>query len=136
MRCPKCQAEVLDWHFYCQNCNYQIQGYRPETEKLPRGSVERAGALVLKVLVTISIASGLVLMAGRGGWKEIAAGVRGDTETPLKAKTNSKATRPPREKAITGHSEDTDSAHAKPAEGQKEKTTGAAESVRALPQKI
>jgi hypothetical protein len=121
MRCPKCQAEVQEWHFYCQNCHIQVQGYGPETENHTRGRVERAGARVINALVGILVITVLVLTARAVQWTEIYAAIRGDAVAPARADTAPKARRALHAKSDASRTEDKDSTPAKITEEPKGK---------------
>ena len=52
MQCPKCQAEVPEWQFYCSNCRAQVQTYKSEVERPLRGRFERAGLRIVAAKMT------------------------------------------------------------------------------------
>ena len=93
MQCPKCQAEVSEGHFYCSNCQAQVQTYEPEVEISRRGRFERAGARLLNALVWVAIISALVLIGRMALWTELIAAIRGEPAISEKAETDSKAKR-------------------------------------------
>jgi len=103
MQCPKCQAEVPEWHFYCPSCCAQVRTYRPEIEKPPRGRFERAGARVLNALVWISIIAALILTGRAVQWRELFAAVRGYTDVSEESGTDSKVKRGPHIRSDEGH---------------------------------
>jgi len=103
MQCPKCQAEVPEWHFYCPSCCAQVQTYRPEVETPPRGRFERAGVRVLNALVWISIIAALILTGRAVQWNELFAAVRGYTDVSEKSETDSKVKRGSRIRSDEGH---------------------------------
>lgn len=92
MRCPKCQAEVSEGHFYCSNCQAQVQTYEPDVEISRRGRFERAGARLLNALVWVAIISALVLIGRMALWSELIAAIRGEPEIS-EPETDSKAKR-------------------------------------------
>lgn len=138
MRCPNCQVEVQEWHFYCQNCHVQIQGFRRETERYnsPRGRVERAGARVINALVGILLVSVLVLTGRAVPWKEIYAAIQGDASSLAKSETVSETTRTLRGKSDASHPEGKSSTAAKNNDGQKAKKDAVVESAKARAQKV
>jgi hypothetical protein len=127
MRCPNCQVEVQDWHFYCQNCHVQIQGYSRETDKPARGRIEKAGARVINALVGTLIIIVLVLTARAVQWKEIYAAIHGDAAALAKSDTVSEVKRTLRAKSDAGRPEGKVSTQSKTSEGQKGKKDAAVE---------
>src|SRR5262245_40372812 len=100
MQCPKCQAEVPEWQFYCSNCRAQVQTYEPEVGRPLRGRIERAGLRVLNALVWVSIIIALILVGRMVAWSELIAAIRGDAAVSEKVETDSKVKR-----ASRSHSE-------------------------------
>jgi hypothetical protein len=71
MRCPKCQTEVPDGHFYCPNCRVSIYGYLPEGGMLTGGKLERAGRRLLDLLLLLVLIGGGIVLARAIKWKEL-----------------------------------------------------------------
>lgn len=78
MQCPKCRADVPEWHFYCSNCNALVSDARARAEKDGTGVVERTGQKVVKLLFAIFIGGLIVLMARAVQWRDLAKLVSGD----------------------------------------------------------
>lgn len=135
MQCPKCQAEVPEWHFYCPNCCTQVQTYKPEIERPPRGRFERAGARVLEAMVWMLIIAALVLTGRAVQWNEIFAAIRGYTDVSEKSGTDSKVKRASRTRSDEDRPDKAPMV-AKTAEVSRQEKKDAVESVRAMPQKI
>jgi hypothetical protein len=136
MRCPKCQAEVSEWHFYCQNCHAQIQNYRPEVEKPSRGAFERAGARALNALLLIMAIAVLVLSGRTVRWSELFASIRGDADVSAKSEMKSEARRQARKQSDLDRRDDESPAPQKTIEVVGEAKNAAVESVREMRQKI
>src|SRR5262249_39638890 len=102
MQCPKCQAEVLEWHFYCQNCQTQIQGYKPGVEKPSRGRFERAGVRMLNAMVWMLTIAVLVLTGRLVQWGELFAAIRGDTDISVIPKPDTTVNRASHSKSVSG----------------------------------
>ncbi|MGE0130670.1 MAG: PEGA domain-containing protein [Blastocatellales bacterium] len=136
MRCPKCQAEISEWHFYCQNCHTQIQSYKPEVEKPERGRIERAGVRVLNALAWVSIIAVLILTGRTVQWSELFAAIRGDTGVSAGSRPDSKDARAPRTRLDGGRQDDRSPTDTKDVEVSERGKSDAIESVRAMPQKI
>lgn len=136
MKCPKCKAEVPEWHFYCQNCHIQIHDYKPEAERPPLGRIERAGARVLNALVGLSIIAVLVLTGRAVQWSELFAAIRGDTSVSAESRLASKESRSTRARSTEGRREDEPPTDVKAVEASGREKKDVVESVRAMPQKI
>lgn len=71
MRCPNCQTDVPEGHFYCPGCQVPIYSYVPQGQKSRGGRLERAGKRLFDlVLILILIGAGVVL-ARAIKWKEV-----------------------------------------------------------------
>lgn len=71
MRCPKCQTDVPDGHFYCPNCRVSIYGYLPEGGIANGGKLERAGRRLLDLLLLLALIGGGIVLARAIKWKEL-----------------------------------------------------------------
>ena len=71
MRCPKCQTDVPDGHFYCPNCRVSIYGYSPEGGMANGGKLERAGRRLLDLLLLLALIGGGIVLARAIKWKEL-----------------------------------------------------------------
>ena len=71
MRCPKCQTDVPDGHFYCPNCRVSIYGYLPEGSMTGGGKLERAGRRLLDMLLLLALIGGSIVLARAIKWKEL-----------------------------------------------------------------
>ena len=71
MRCPKCQTDVPDGHFYCPNCRASIYGYMPESGMMGGGKLERAGRRILDILLLLALIGGSIVLARAIKWKEL-----------------------------------------------------------------
>lgn len=136
MRCPKCQTEVSEWHFYCQNCHTQVHDYKPEVEKPQRGRIERAGARMLNAMVWLSIVAALVLTGRAVQWGGFFAAIRGDTGVSAEPRADSKDTRSFRTRLARERRGDKATTTVKSVEAPTREKKDAVESVRAMPQKI
>jgi hypothetical protein len=136
MQCLKCQAEVSEWHFYCQNCRAQIQSFRPEAEKPSRGVFERAGARTLNALLLI-LGIAVLVLAGRAvQWSELFASIRGAADVSAESGARSEARRRPLRRSDADRREDESPKLQKTIEGAGRGKSAAVESVREMRQKI
>ena len=71
MRCPKCQTDVPEGHFYCPNCRGSIYGYLPEGGMTNGGKLERAGRRLLDLLLLLALIGGGIVLARAIKWKEL-----------------------------------------------------------------
>src|SRR5215468_5156787 len=102
MQCPKCQAEVPDWQFYCSNCRAQVHTYEPEVKRPVRGRFERAGLRVLKALVCVAIIAALALAGRMALWGEFISAFRGEAAVSEKFEADSKVKRASRSRSEKG----------------------------------
>ena len=68
MKCPECQSEVNDWHYYCPSCHALVKEHKPGQGRPRPGVIERAGSRVLQALLWIGVVGVLVLMARSIDW--------------------------------------------------------------------
>ncbi|MGE0882885.1 MAG: hypothetical protein AB7P14_05035 [Blastocatellales bacterium] len=131
MRCPNCQTDVPEGHFYCPGCQVPIYSYVPSNQKSKGGRIERAGKrLVDLILILVLIGAGVVL-ARAIKWKEVFNGFKPVVESSPSAK--------PERDASGGLSSKRRKASSDPQQqGSHEETSkpASAESVRELKQKI
>ena len=95
MRCPKCQTDVPDGHFYCPNCRVSVYGYIPEGARANGGKLERAGRRLLDLLLLLALIGGGIVLARAIKWKELLNSVNPSAEV-------SPSTKP--EPSLPGHS--------------------------------
>lgn len=95
MRCPKCQTNVPDGHFYCPNCRVSIYGYIPEGAKASGGRLERAGRRLLDLFLILALIGGGIVLARAIKWKELLNSVSPSAEVSPSVKS---------EPALPGHS--------------------------------
>jgi len=86
MRCPKCQADVPEGHFYCPNCRVSVYGYVPEGWKSNGGKLERAGRRLLDLVLLLALIGGGVVLARAIKWKELLNGFTSSAEVSPSAK--------------------------------------------------
>ncbi len=92
MKCPQCQTEVVEWHFYCPNCRALLQPFAP-IEKPRRGVVERVARGLMSWLLIIGFVAGSVLVARAINWKELIGLLR---QQPAAVEETKTAPRPKR----------------------------------------
>jgi len=136
MQCPKCQAEVPEWQFYCSNCRAQVQTYKPEVERPLRGRFERAGLRVLNALVWVSIIIALVLVGRMALWSELIASIRGEAAVSEKVETDSKVKRASRSHSEKGRGDTKTPKAAKVVEASGGEKSDPVASQSATPQKV
>lgn len=86
MRCPKCQTDVPDGHFYCPNCRVSVYNYAPEGWKAAGGRLERAGRRLLDLVLLLALIGGGVVLARAIKWKELLNGFNSSAEVSPSAK--------------------------------------------------
>lgn len=136
MQCPKCQGEVSEWHFYCQNCHAQIQSYSPEAEKPSRGGIERAGARALNALLLVLVIAVLVLAGRAVQWSELFASIRGATDVSAESEMGAEARSRTRKRSEADRREEESPTAQKTSEAAGREKSAAVESVREMRQKI
>lgn len=147
MRCPKCQTDFPDWHFYCPNCRTQAQEYVPEANRSRgRNMLEKTGKLILELAIILFLIGAGVVIGRKINWKDVAAKFRGAEETSAPAKSE-RVTRPGVPAAPKRHAESEPAKSespaktaspqtAEPASPGKPQPTPTVESVRQLSPKI
>ena len=70
MRCPKCQVDVPDGHFYCPSCRVSVYNYAPEG-RLAGSRLERAARRLLDLLLLLALIGGGIVLARAIKWKEL-----------------------------------------------------------------
>jgi PEGA domain len=138
MKCPKCHAEVAEWHFYCGNCHALLServSNVTTTTETAGGIVERAGRRVLDLVFVGFILGILILMAREIEWNSLLRAFRDEmgspAQTPRPRNLRNGSTRRS-EPAITPTSTPIGGEDV----GMKPDRTGKAESVRSLPNPI
>lgn len=71
MRCPNCQTEIPEGHFYCPKCQVLVYNYLPPGAKPNGGRLERAGRRLLDLLLILILIGGGVVLARAIKWKEL-----------------------------------------------------------------
>jgi len=95
MRCPKCQTDVPDGHFFCPNCRVSVYGYIPEGARANGGRLERAGRRLLDLFLLLALIGGGIVLARAIKWKELLNSVNPAAEVSPSAKS---------EPTLPGHS--------------------------------
>ncbi|MEP7338355.1 MAG: hypothetical protein ABI977_11525 [Acidobacteriota bacterium] len=95
MRCPKCQTNVPDSHFYCPNCHASVYGYIPEGAKANGGGLERAGRRLLDLFLILLLIGGGIVLGRAIKWKELLNSVNPSAEVSPSVKSGP---------ALPGHS--------------------------------
>ncbi|MDX2032667.1 MAG: PEGA domain-containing protein [Blastocatellia bacterium] len=135
MKCPRCQNEVDDWHYYCPSCHALVHEYKPGQGGARIGLIERAGSRVLQALLWIGVFGGLVLMARTIDWEKFLSlfrqgGTSQETRPPAGVRRDGNAGS--RQKERPGNAAEAPASNEPGAPQRKE----SAESVRDLKQRI
>lgn len=136
MKCPTCQSEVDDWHYYCPSCHALVKEHSPGQGRPRPGVFERAGSRVVQALIWIGVVGVLILMARSIDWDKFLRLLRqggiSQSEERAPAGTRRGATSGNRQKEAPANSTATPSPN-EPASSQRKQS---AESVHDLKQKI
>lgn len=132
MRCPSCQYDVPEGHFYCPSCQTLISSYAPASKESGRGRIERAAKRLLDLALLLVLVGAGVLLARAINWKEVFNGFKPLVENAPSAGTNRDSS------GASSSRKHSSKVSNKPEEKNNEssKQSGSAESVRDLKQKI
>ncbi len=104
MRCPKCQTDVPEGHFYCPNCRASIYGYLPEDGMAMGGKLERAGRRLLDLLLLLALIGGGIVLARAIKWKELLNSFNSSAEVSPSAKPEQSSPSKPTKRRVTNTS--------------------------------
>ncbi len=133
MRCPNCQTDVPEGHFYCPGCQASIYSYMPpEGWKSKGGRLERAGKRLFDVVIILFLIGAGVVLARAIKWKEVFNGFKPVAESTPSVQTERDSSGGSSSKRRKANSPGSQSQEA----NENSSKPASAESVRELKQKI